>query len=171
LPEPASKSDATSTPADGGLIAKFLSGGQELTTPDVTKAQALAIAQAAIAVVVVLGFDLADDVKNAIITLSVALAAALPVSDAVVRQARARNARGITEARLLARRRRARPGALAPGLTPSRITPEQHAHLNELRKRLAALEGEFEPRPAEAQEPERAGWHALVAILRRLRRR
>jgi hypothetical protein len=125
----------SSAASDGGLIGKFLSGDQALTTPDVTKVQALAIGQAAIAVLVVLGFNLDDDVKNAIITLSIALAAALPVSDAVVRQARAKNARGIAEARLLSKRQSKR-GRISLGADP----PPAALSRQQLRERLATMQ-------------------------------
>jgi hypothetical protein len=80
-------------------VGRFLEGEGGLATPDVTKVQALAIAQAFIAVLVVLGVDLDDELKQTIIGLSVVLGAVLPLSDAAVRRRRAENADKIATAR------------------------------------------------------------------------
>jgi hypothetical protein len=134
--------------AGGNLISQFLTGPQDSATPDLTKAQALAVAQAAIALLIVLGFDLPGDVKDAIVTLSVVLAASLPVSDAVVRQARAKNARGIADARLELRRAAAR--SASQRTTPASRAPladHQRARIRALRNQLAKVD-KPQPQPA-----------------------
>jgi hypothetical protein len=96
---------SNSPPASGtqgvtDSVGQALHGPDEMATPDVTKAQAAAIAQAAVAVLVVFGFNVGDDVQKVILSVSTALAAALPLSDAIVRQARAKNAVAITNAKI-----------------------------------------------------------------------
>jgi hypothetical protein len=83
----------------GKKLGAFLDGSDRLTSPDVTKVQALAIAQAFIAVLVVLGVDLEDNVQQAIIALSVVLGAALPLSDAAIRRHRVEYSNELAEAR------------------------------------------------------------------------
>ena len=88
--------------ADGGSFARvqrLLDGSDRLSTPDVTRIQALALGQAFIAVLVVLGIDVAEDVEQTIIALSIVLGAVLPISDAAVRRSRAGNATAIAAAR------------------------------------------------------------------------
>jgi hypothetical protein len=85
----------------GSPLSKLLQGEEGFATPDVSRAQALAVGQAAVALAVVLGFDISDDVQNAIIALSIALGVALPASDAYIRKSRATNATEIAKARLL----------------------------------------------------------------------
>jgi len=86
----------------GGLLdsaRRFFSGGGGFQTPDVTRTQQLALGQAILAVLVAFGFDLSSDDRQLIIGLATALAAVLPLSDALVRRARAQNAVDIAEAR------------------------------------------------------------------------
>jgi hypothetical protein len=93
------------TPASGPTtwltekLSSFMNGSDAMTTPDVTKVQALAIAQAFIAVLVVLGIDLDQNVQQAIIALSVVLGAVLPLSDAAIRRRRTEYADKIVDAR------------------------------------------------------------------------
>jgi hypothetical protein len=103
----------TDQKADTNPISAFLRGSQNLESPDVPKAQVLALGQAAVAVLVVFGFNPSDDVKNLILILAATLGASLPVADATVRQARARNADKIADARL--KLRQAPRGVTASG--------------------------------------------------------
>ncbi|HEV7495269.1 hypothetical protein [Baekduia sp.] len=66
-------------------------GSTGFKTPDVPRAQQLALGQAIIVVLIVLGFDLSDGTQQTLLGLSAAIGAALPVSDAVVRHGRANN--------------------------------------------------------------------------------
>jgi hypothetical protein len=83
----------------GKKLSAFLDGSDSLKSPDVTKVQALAIAQAFIAVLIVLGVDLDDNVQQAIIALSVVLGAALPLSDAAIRRHRVEYSEQLATAR------------------------------------------------------------------------
>jgi hypothetical protein len=80
-------------------LGRWLAGDEGVSTPDVTKAQATAVGQAAIAVLVVFGFNPSTDTRNIILGLATALAVALPVSDAAIRYGRAANAESIVKAR------------------------------------------------------------------------
>jgi hypothetical protein len=80
-------------------LRSFLPGATGYATPDVTRAQQLALGQAIVAILVVFGFDVDEDARQLILALSATLAAALPISDAVVRQARAKNVEQIEKAR------------------------------------------------------------------------
>jgi hypothetical protein len=106
----------------------FFQGASGHQTPDVTRAQQLAIGQAVLAVLVVFGFDVDEDARQLVLGLAAVLAATLPISDAVVRQARAKNATNIQAARKDAA---ADDAAAAPA-----IAPEQRARLLALRARL-----------------------------------
>jgi hypothetical protein len=86
-----------------GVLSQFLQGDTGYATPDVSRVQALAIGQAVVALAVVLGFDLSDDVQTAIIVLASVLGLALPASDAAVRRARAQNINDIAAAKQLER--------------------------------------------------------------------
>jgi hypothetical protein len=85
------------------VLSKLLQGEEGFATPDISRAQALAVGQAAVALLVVLGFNVPDDVQTAIIALAAVLGVTLPASDAVLRQSRAKNAVKIAEARVLDR--------------------------------------------------------------------
>jgi hypothetical protein len=76
----------------------FLQGSEDLSTPDVTRVQALALGQAVIVVLVVLGLDLDADTQQILLALSATLGTGLSVSDAVIRRGRAANAEGIAVA-------------------------------------------------------------------------
>lgn len=80
-------------------LSAFLDGSDSMKSPDVTKVQALALAQAFIAILVVLGVNLDDNVQQAIIALSVVLGAVLPLSDAAIRRKRIENADVLADAR------------------------------------------------------------------------
>lgn len=67
-------------------------------TPRVTLPQQLALGQAVVAVLIVLGFDLDADTQQLIIGLSALLAAALPASDAAIRRKRSEYADRIATA-------------------------------------------------------------------------
>jgi hypothetical protein len=89
-----------------GLLSRFAAAWSSITqgqsgfaTPDVTRAQKVALGQAVVTVLVVLGFDLDASTQQLLIGLSAALAATLPISDAVVRHGRAANAESIAKAR------------------------------------------------------------------------
>lgn len=61
-----------------------------MDTPDITKAQIIALVQAVLALVVAFGIDLTDDQTTAIIGLAGALAVVLPLADAIIRNGRSR---------------------------------------------------------------------------------
>lgn len=61
-----------------------------MSTPDITRAQVVAIVQAALAIAVAYGFDIPPDARDALVQLATVLAAVLPLGDAVVRRGRAR---------------------------------------------------------------------------------
>jgi hypothetical protein len=96
-------SDTPSQPSTPGswlsdLLGGFLQGSRDFSTPDVTKVQALALAQAFIAVLIVLGVDLDDDLKQTIIALAAVIGAVLPISDVAIRRSRAQHAASIASA-------------------------------------------------------------------------
>jgi multisubunit Na+/H+ antiporter MnhB subunit len=61
-----------------------------METPDITRAQVVAIAQAILAVVVAFGIDLSETQQTAILGLAGALAIVLPLADAIIRNGRSR---------------------------------------------------------------------------------
>jgi hypothetical protein len=61
------------------------------STPDVTRAQLISVAQAAIAVVVAFGAPITDQQSIALVALAAGLGSLLVVSDAAIRRERARN--------------------------------------------------------------------------------
>lgn len=61
-----------------------------METPDITKAQVIAIVQAVLALVVAFGVHLSDKQQTAIIALAGAVAVVLPVADAIIRNGRSR---------------------------------------------------------------------------------
>lgn len=69
-----------------------------MSTPDITKAQAVAIVQALIALVVAFGLDVSPEARDAIVQLATVLAAVLPLADAGVRRKRAEVVRAEVEA-------------------------------------------------------------------------
>lgn len=64
-----------------------------MQTPDVTRVQLVAVAQAVIAAAVVIGAPLSKVQEAALVDLATALAVALPLADAVIRNGRARHLR------------------------------------------------------------------------------
>ena len=58
--------------------------------PNVTQAQILAVGQAVIAVALAFGLSLSESQQTALIGLSGAIAIALPIADAIIRQGRAK---------------------------------------------------------------------------------
>lgn len=65
-------------------------GGNRLfKTPDITPAQVVAVAGAALAVAAAFGFDISQDSKDSIMQLVSVLAATLLVGDAAIRHGRA----------------------------------------------------------------------------------
>lgn len=61
-----------------------------MQTPDITKAQVLALMQAVIALVVAFGVDLSTEQQTAILGLAGAVAVVLPIADAIIRNGRSR---------------------------------------------------------------------------------
>lgn len=61
-----------------------------METPDITKAQVVAVAQALLAVLVAFGVDLSDRQEAALLGLAGALAVVLPLADAIIRNGRSR---------------------------------------------------------------------------------
>ena len=68
------------------------------STPDVTRAQWISVAQAVIAVAVAFGAPITDQQSIALVALAAGLGSLLVVSDAAIRRERARNLDKITEA-------------------------------------------------------------------------
>lgn len=61
-----------------------------METPDITRAQVIAIVQAVIAVAVSFGVDLSERQETALLGLAGALAVVLPLADAIIRNGRSR---------------------------------------------------------------------------------
>lgn len=61
-----------------------------MQTPDITKAQIIAIVQAIIAVAAAFGLSMSAEQQTAIIGLAGALAVVLPIADAIIRNGRAK---------------------------------------------------------------------------------
>lgn len=59
-------------------------------TPDITKAQVLAVLQAIIGLLVAFGIDVDQELQDAIVQLVTAVAVVLPLADALIRNGRAR---------------------------------------------------------------------------------
>jgi multisubunit Na+/H+ antiporter MnhB subunit len=57
-------------------------------TPDITKAQLVAVAQAIIGLAVAFGLDVSPHTRDAIIQLCTVIALVLPIADAVIRHGR-----------------------------------------------------------------------------------
>ena len=68
------------------------SHGNEIRTPDHTRLQLVAVAQAVIAVVVAFGVPITDQQSIALVALAGVLGTALVTADAAIRRERARNA-------------------------------------------------------------------------------
>ena len=74
-------------------ISKALAGSQTMETPDITKAQVIAVVQAIVTLLVLLGTTPSEEaVTLAVAGISGVVAIVLPLSDATVRRARATNA-------------------------------------------------------------------------------
>jgi drug/metabolite transporter (DMT)-like permease len=63
---------------------------EQLATPDVTTIQVVAVVQAFIGLLVAFGAPVSHEQEQAIIGLCTALAVALPIADAIIRNGRAR---------------------------------------------------------------------------------
>lgn len=61
-----------------------------METPDITRAQVIAILQAFLAVLVAFGVDLSERQETALLGLAGALAVVLPLADAIIRNGRSR---------------------------------------------------------------------------------
>jgi multisubunit Na+/H+ antiporter MnhB subunit len=61
-----------------------------METPDITKAQIIALVQALLAVIVAFGVPLSDRQEAAILGLAGAIAIVLPLADAIIRNGRSR---------------------------------------------------------------------------------
>lgn len=59
-----------------------------MNTPDITKAQVVALAQACIAVCVAFGFSLSAQQQSALLGVAAAIAVVLPLADAIIRHGR-----------------------------------------------------------------------------------
>lgn len=73
------------------------------STPDVTRAQLISVAQAVIAVAVAFGAPITDQQSIALVALAAGLGSLLLVSDAAIRRERVRNLDKIKEAESLSR--------------------------------------------------------------------
>ncbi len=105
-------------------------GPETFGTPSVTRGQQLAVGQAVVAVLVVLGADLDSDTQQLLIGLSAALAAVIPISDTAIRRNRARYAEQIQAAQ-----QRQESATGSDELAPS---PAQRRRLAVLQARLAS---------------------------------
>jgi len=133
--------DASGAEGPFAWVGRWLAGEDNVATPDVTKAQAAAIGQAAIAVLIVFGFDPSTDTRNIILGLATALAVALPASDAAIRYGRAANADRIVKARLDLKGDTSHTSeTAAQGDRPSETASKQEVDLEPL---LRALEANF----------------------------
>jgi hypothetical protein len=61
-----------------------------METPDITRAQVVALVQAILAVIVAFGINLSDAQQTAILGLAGAIAIVLPLADAIIRNGRSR---------------------------------------------------------------------------------
>lgn len=61
-----------------------------MKTPDITRAQTIAIVQAILAVLVAFGVNLSEQQQTALLGLSAAVAVVLPLADAIIRNGRAK---------------------------------------------------------------------------------
>lgn len=61
-----------------------------MQTPDITKAQILALIQAVLALAIAFGVDLSTEQQTAILGLAGAVAVVLPIADAIIRNGRSR---------------------------------------------------------------------------------
>jgi hypothetical protein len=77
----------------------LLRGSDDFAMPAVTNVQALALGQAVIVVLIVLGVDLDAGTQQLLLALSAAIGAGLPLSDAVIRQGRSKNAAEVAKAK------------------------------------------------------------------------
>ena len=85
-------------------FSKALAGSQSMETPDITKAQMIAVVQALVTLLVLLGTTPNEEaVTLAVAGISGLIAIVLPLSDAAVRRGRAKNAVRIAEAKRLLR--------------------------------------------------------------------
>ena len=83
-------------------VSKALAGSQSMETPDITKAQLIAVVQALVTLLVLLGATPSSEaVTLAVAGISGLVAVVLPLSDAAMRRARAKNAVHIAEAKRL----------------------------------------------------------------------
>lgn len=108
---------------------RFTNGAEGAETPDVTRMQQIALGQAVVAVLIVFGFDVSADMEQLILLIAAALGLALPASDAVIRQGRAKAMPEIKQAQAEAAGRAAAPT----------LSVEERQRLIELHQRLAAL--------------------------------
>ncbi|MDX6591617.1 MAG: hypothetical protein QOJ13_813 [Gaiellales bacterium] len=94
--------DKPDTSSEGliAVIRRWLHGDEGASTPDVTRVQAAAIAQLAVAVLIVFGFSPSESVRNAILTVATVLAAVLSASDATIRHSRAKYSDRITASKI-----------------------------------------------------------------------
>jgi hypothetical protein len=124
-------------------VRSFNEGDGAAATPAVTNPQKLALGQAVIIVLIVLGFDLDSDTQQLLIGLSAALGAALPLSDAVVRNGRARGAESLVLAQQQEAKHRAAAELDADGLPTiprEGLTSVQRQELLDLRAQLLAAQ-------------------------------
>lgn len=70
-----------------------------LETPDITKAQLVAIAESVLAVAVAFGFDLSNAERTSLLALAAVIGAFLTGADAYIRNGRAQAAAGVEELR------------------------------------------------------------------------
>jgi hypothetical protein len=128
-------------------VRSFNEGNGAAATPAVTNPQKLALGQAVIVVLIVLGFNLDSDTQQVLLGLSAALGASLPLSDAVVRHGRATNAPTLLRAQQDEAEQA--PGADPIPAIPRRgLTEAQRQELLDLRAQLLAAQ-----RTAERERP------------------
>ena len=134
------------------------SHGNEIRTPDHTRLQLVAVAQAVIAVVVAFGVPITDQQSIALVALAGVLGTALVTADAAIRRERARNADKI----------RPRVDVTQTAEVGDRTTTASvsvpveggdgaatYTHLIELLTALEKIRAALQPPPVAGREPER----------------
>lgn len=121
----------------------------ELQTPDHTRLQLVAVAQAVLAAVIAFGVPITDQQSIALVALAGVIATALVTADAAIRRERARNADKL------------RPGAAptaeaaAEGSSEARDGAATYAHVMELLAAVEKIRDALQPPPAAVRSGER----------------
>ena len=123
----------------------------ELQTPDHTRLQLVAVAQAVLAAVIAFGVPITDQQSIALVALAGVIATALVTADAAIRRERARNADKL----------RPQVGATPTAEDAAEVSPEAqdgtatYAHLMELLAAVEKIRDALQPPPAALRGGER----------------